>query len=174
MNCPEVNDLLPELVLGELPMQRRREVEDHLAECEACAEARATVQALFDSRPPVPVGLEARIHEAVHREVGADSTQEGVLRLEPRARRVVPTWALGAAALLMLAVGTPVLMNRMAEAPTQAQGSEFDADEVALAEEAYAPSVWASDDGLIAGAPALDDLSDEALLALLEELEAGA
>jgi len=169
MNCPEVNDLLPELLLGELPLQRRRELEAHVADCEMCAEARATVQAVFDSRPPVPVGLEARIRDAVRREAGVSAETKGVLRLEPRSRRGVPSWALGAAALLMLAVGTPVLMNRMAEAPER-----FDESEVALAEEAYAPSLWASDDGLIAGVPALDDLSDEALLALLEEMEAGA
>jgi hypothetical protein len=33
-------------------------------------------------------------------------------------------------------------------------------------------SPWVSDDGLIAGAPALDDLSDEALMTLLDELGA--
>ena len=33
--------------------------------------------------------------------------------------------------------------------------------------------VWLSDDGLLAGAPALDGLSDEALLQLLEELVGG-
>jgi len=169
MNCPEVNDLLPELVLGELPLKRRREVQAHLADCAPCADAQGTVRALLDSKPPVPVGLEARVLDAVHREMDIEAADDGVLRLEPRRRRSVPSWALGAAALLMLAVGTPVLMNRMAEAPTQ-----FDETEIAMAEGAYAPSVWASDDGLIAGAPALDDLSDEALLALLAELEAGA
>jgi len=172
MKCPEVHDLLPELERGELTLQRRREVEAHLAacgECPECAEAREIVRALIVSRPAVPVGLEARIQAAVRREMAADDESGDLLRLEPRRRRSVPSWALGAAALLMLAVGTPVLMNRMAEVPT-----EYDDATIALAEETYAPSVWASDDGLIAGALALDDLSDEALLALLEELEAGA
>jgi hypothetical protein len=91
------------------------------------------------------------------------------LKLEPRRQRGIPSWALGAAALLALAVGTPLIVNRMAEAPTVA-----DDEVLAMAEQTLTPSVWASDDGLIAGEPALDGLSDEALLALLEELEAGA
>ena len=32
--------------------------------------------------------------------------------------------------------------------------------------------LWPADDGLVAGAPALDDLSDEALITLLEEMGA--
>jgi hypothetical protein len=34
-------------------------------------------------------------------------------------------------------------------------------------------SLWVADDGLVAGAPTLDGLSDQALLLLLEELSAG-
>ena len=34
-------------------------------------------------------------------------------------------------------------------------------------------NLWLSDDGLIAGAPALDALSDEALLQFLDELDVG-
>ena len=33
--------------------------------------------------------------------------------------------------------------------------------------------IWASDDGLMAGAPLFDELSDEALLQLLDELALG-
>jgi len=76
---------------------------------------------------------------------------------------------LAAAALLVLAVGTPSMMERMTDVPGPAG-----AEELAMAERTLTPSVWASDDGLIAGSPALDGLSDAALLALLEELEAGA
>ncbi len=175
MNCQDVNDLLPELALGDLRPEVRRDVERHLAGCEACSDTRATVEALHASRPDVPAGLEARILDAVHAELGTDvasgagEAAGGVLRLEPRRRRGLPSWALGAAALLALAVGTPLMVSRMAEAPTVA-----DDETLVMAERTLTPSVWASDDGLIAGEPALDGLSDEELLALLEELEAGA
>jgi len=166
MNCPEVNDLLPEYVLGDLPMRSRRDIAAHLEACTACAETLATGRALMDSRPPAPVGLEARVREAVHAEVDGAEAEAKVLRLEPRGRRALPTWMLGAAALLLLAVGTPVLMNRMGEAP-----APYDDAAVALAERTWAPSMWASDDGLIAGDPTLEGLTDEALEALLAELE---
>jgi hypothetical protein len=80
----------------------------------------------------------------------------------------VPAWALSAAALLVLAVGTPLMVTRMNDSTPLTPSEEF-----AFADEAV-PSVWASDDGLIAGEPSFDGLSDEALLALLAELEAGA
>lgn len=179
MNCQDVNDLLPELALGELPLEDRRAVERHLERCAACAETRTTVEALYASRPDVPAGLETRIRAAVRAEFEAseNAAHDGVLRLEPRRRGPlaglgsvrVPGWALGAAALLVLAVGTPVLVDRMAETPQATDG-----EALAMAERTLTPSVWTSDDGLIAGEPTLDGLSDEALLALLEELEAGA
>jgi anti-sigma factor RsiW len=168
MNCQDVNDLLPDFAVGDLPLDERRGVERHLESCEACADTRDTVEALHASRPELPVGLEARVRAAARAEFEAVA-DDGVLRLEPRRRSGVPSWALGAAALLVLAVGTPLMVDRVAESPSAAE------DEVlALAERTLTPSVWASDDGLIAGEPALDGLSDEELLALLEELEAGA
>jgi anti-sigma factor RsiW len=167
MNCQDVNDLLPDLALGDLPLEERRAVERHLQSCEACAETWDVVGALHASRPEIPVGMEARVRAAARAEF--DAAPDGVLRLEPRRRGGIPPWALGAAALLALAVGTPLVMDRMTESPTAA-----DDEVLAMAERTLTPSVWASDDGLIAGEPALDGLSDEELLALLEELEAGA
>jgi anti-sigma factor RsiW len=165
MNCADVRDRIPELLLGDLTPERRTAVEAHLASCAECAEERATVEALLRGRPEVPAGLEARILDAVHAEVGGESD---VLKLEPRRRRGVPAWALSAAALLVLAVGTPLMVTRMNDSTPLTPSEEF-----AFADEAV-PSVWASDDGLIAGEPSFDGLSDEALLALLAELEAGA
>lgn len=197
MNCADVRDRLPELALGDLTPERRTAIEAHLAACEECAEERATVEALLRGRPEVPAGLETRILEAVHAEldgsrpgesdggaagpmltVDAPDTDPGlafdasgdphVLTLEPRRRRGIPAWALSAAALLVLAVGTPLMVGRMDDSTPVAPTEEFAAVDDAM------PSMWASDDGLIAGQPAFDGLSDEALLALLEELEAGA
>jgi hypothetical protein len=42
-----------------------------------------------------------------------------------------------------------------------------------FAYEAEEGDVWSSDDGLIAGAPLFDGLSDESLLQLLDELSVG-
>lgn len=168
MNCQDVNDRLPDLARGELPLEERRDVEGHLGGCEACTETWSTVRALEGSRPAVPAGLESRIRTAVR--AADEAAQDGVLRLEPRARPRIPSWALGAAALMVLAIGTPLVVDRISEAPVVPDDDE----ELAMAERTLTPSVWASDDGLIAGAPDLDGLSDEALLALLEELEAGA
>ncbi len=172
MNCPNVTDRLPDFADGGMPAREREEIERHLRECEACADTWQTVRALVASVPPIPAGLEARIRQAVHAERA--SSPDGVLSLETgrgarRSRLRPPAWMLGAAALLLLALGTPLMVDRM---PTWAgPASEED---LAMAEQTLTPSVWASDDGLIAGSPALDGLSDAALLALLEELEAGA
>jgi hypothetical protein len=50
------------------------------------------------------------------------------------------------------------------------QGSDPVLDVPAFVSEAEEGEIWLSDDGLVAGAPAFDDLSDEALLELLDEL----
>ncbi|HKK93072.1 MAG TPA: zf-HC2 domain-containing protein [Longimicrobiales bacterium] len=172
MKCADLNDRLPEFADGGMPTEARREIERHLRGCPACAETWQTVRALSATVPPVPGDLEARIRAAVHAEVAVQP--DGVLSLEAgrgaaRSRLRPPAWMLAAAALLVLAVGTPSMMERMTDVPGPAG-----AEELAMAERTLTPSVWASDDGLIAGSPALDGLSDAALLALLEELEAGA
>jgi len=173
MRCADVNDRLPDVAVGAIPVEIRHEVERHLRGCAACSDTWATVQALSATRPTVPTDLESRIRRAVHAEVAAP--EASVLTLDTRrpagrSRSMrPPAWMLAAAALLVLAVGTPLMVDRMPQAPGTAEAAEL-----AMAERTLTPSVWASDDGLIAGSPALDGLSDAALLALLEELEAGA
>lgn len=172
MKCADVNDRLPEFADGGMPSEARRELERHLHACEACAATWDAVRALSVTRPAVPADLEARIRDAVRGEVS--TAPDGVLRLDSRrgvdrTRMRPPAWMLGAAALLVLAVGTPLMIDRVPSG-----NGMFDEEELAMAERTLTPSVWASDDGLIAGSPSLDGLSDAALLALLEELEAGA
>jgi hypothetical protein len=73
-----------------------------------------------------------------------------------------PGWGVAAAAIAAVALGIGVISDR---APATEEVPAF----VAGAEEVV---LWPADDGLVAGAPALDDLSDEALLTLLDEMGA--
>ena len=68
-----------------------------------------------------------------------------------------------AAAILVLAFGTKVVMDGMAP--------EIVLDPIAVAAQEPLPEAWLWDDGMVAGAPVFDGLSDEDLEALLEELE---
>ena len=75
-----------------------------------------------------------------------------------------PWWGITAAAVAALALGIGISFDR-AEQPESAIPS--------YAYELEDGELWLSDDGLIAGAPALDALSDEALLQFLDELDVG-
>lgn len=117
---------------------------------------------------PVPADLEARIQAAVRAQRSAESGTAAVSTPARRGRRT-PPWALAAAAGLVLAVATPLLMERMGAGG----GGEVAIDEAevtAMLTETL-PSPWFGDGGTVAGAPVLDDLSDDALLQLLEEME---
>jgi hypothetical protein len=89
---------------------------------------------------------------------------ERVTRDVPSRRAERAWWGLTAAAVAALALGIGIVSDRTPD-PTQAAP--------AFAREAEEGEIWLSDDGLVAGAPALDDLTDEALLQLLEDLTAG-
>jgi hypothetical protein len=66
------------------------------------------------------------------------------------------------AAVLALAVGVPVVLSSRDDAPESAGVLALADGEAGL---------WFDDDLMVAGAPALSELSDEALAELLEELE---
>ena len=70
---------------------------------------------------------------------------------------------MSAAAILVLALGTKVVMDGM--------GPEIVLDPIAVAAQEPLPESWLWDDGMVAGAPVFDGLSDEDLEALLEEFE---
>lgn len=170
MSCETIQDRLPDLVAGRLDPVEAAEIERHLSACDECRADAEVLRALHAAGPaPVPVGLESRIRAAaataLTEETGNDVRPLAIDRsLMPRQR--VPSWAMGAAAVLVLALGTPLLVDRM---DTSDLGTPI-SEESAL--EAPVASVWASeDDGLIAGAPALETLTDEELALLLEEWE---
>jgi predicted anti-sigma-YlaC factor YlaD len=143
-----VRDRIPEFVRGSLHEADSALVRDHLEECAECRKEALLVEHLFAARPVEPEGLASRIEDAVRRE------RRSLWR---------PWWGLAAASVAALALGIGVI-SRGGPPP---EGDELPAY-VASAEEV---SLWPGDDGLIAGVPALEDLSDEALQALLDELE---
>lgn len=170
--CDQVQDRLPDFVGGRLDGSRAAtEVETHLAGCAECRAVRDVVAALVAAPPPsVPAGLEARILEAV----GGERRRRHPVKPEPRRtpltwrprrapRRTLPRWALAAAAVV-IAVATPQLVERLAP------DADNDAQVAALLSEVL-PSPWFGEEGMVAGAPLLDDLSDEALAQLLREME---
>lgn len=73
-------------------------------------------------------------------------------------RRAWAAWATSAAAVLLLALGTFVLRDGATDPPA-------DLGEIALEE-----SVWIAEDGIVAGAPLLDQLPEDVLALLLEEI----
>ena len=156
-NCEEVLARLPEVAHGHDGPDTSG-VHEHLDGCASCREEWEVVRLLAEAGPvPVPATLEARVQAAVR--AGA---QPGLGR-----RRSVPTWRLAAAAGIVLAVATPILVDQMSDR----QLGTLDDAEVTAALGERLPSPWLDDDeGIVAGAPVLDGLSDEALEQLLEEM----
>ena len=149
LNCEWAREAIPDLVSGRIAGDEADRLERHLAACGECR-AEAELASLIHASPPeVPQGLAARIETSV------------------RLRRAAPTrpwWGLSAAAVAVLALGIGVQSQRGGSDELVVPGFAATESEEAL---------WLSEDGLIAGAPALDGLSEEALLTLLEEMEGG-
>jgi anti-sigma factor RsiW len=150
-SCAELADRLPDWVAGRLPSAQATEVAAHVGACADCAAQVATLRALLAARPSAPADLAARTRAALRA-----AEQERVPA--PRVGRRWAGWATSVAAVLVLVVGTFVL----------GEGDPTEATD--LGEIAGEESVWIADDGIVAGAPVLDDLSEDALAALLEEM----
>lgn len=141
--CERAKDVLPLWVREELDPDERREVEAHLAACDDCRHEAELVRALYTSAPVAPHALASRVRSSI-----ADAPLRGPVWTRPR---------LAAAAVMVLALGTALIWQRMP------------GDAGVLVEEPLALT-WPSDDGFIAGVAMLEDLSEEALAELLEEL----
>lgn len=149
MDCGWVRESIPDFVSSTLSSGERERVERHVVACAECRAELELVRVLLASRPTVPVGLLDRIHRVAV------------------ADRRAPTrtwWGVSAAAIAALALGIGITSDRSQETSVDVPGFAYEAEE---------GEIWLSDDGLLAGAPALDDLSDEALLELLDELSTG-
>lgn len=146
--CATVRELMPDHARGELAFPRVAEVEAHLSGCGDCRAEHAIVGALLSSRRPAPPRLAEGVVAAIRRE-------------RPSGSR--PWWGISAAAVAALALGIGI--------GSKAGSSAYAPP--AFGTETEEGVLWLTDDGLLAGAPILDDLSDEAIMELLDELAAG-
>jgi len=160
--CGTVRDRLPEWAAGLLPLREAGELEAHLATCEACRGEAEVVRMLLEVRPEPSSDLAVRITAALA-EAGAPgglgrARRAGAHRL---LRGLRPAWALPAAAVLVLALGTALFLDREGgdESPPTVAAVDLLADS------------WLWEESMVAGAPTLESLSDEELARLLEELE---
>lgn len=148
-SCDRVQDVLPDHVAGRLPRLDAEAVAGHVAACHNCAAEAALVARLLAGQPDVPAGMAPRIQEAVRQ--GRDRTAAAA----PRRWRV----AAAAAAVVFVAAGGWLWLGG-GNGPAQVAGA-WDP----------LPRDWPTGDGMMAGAPVLQDLSDEVIMALLEEME---
>jgi len=174
--CERMRDLLPDWRAGRLDPTRVGEVERHLETCESCKDEVSLIDALLSARPAPPPDLAQRIQARVRGEMAV--SRDGVVPLHsgshrsrshrtfsslPRLTRWTPAWALSAAAVAALALGLGVFGGP--ETP------EIDQDAIVVASQEPLPEAWLWDDGMVAGGPVFDDLTDEELEALIKEYE---
>lgn len=167
--CEEARELIPDLVAGRLDGPAALRVEDHLEGCSSCSREAALVAVVHRGRVAAPrvVAEEVRARLA---ELSPTVGERGVERVRGGASGspgiVFPWWGLAAAAVAAVALGIGV----------QARGPvpvESPAGVPSFAMEGAEDDLWLSGDGEIAGAPTLEDLSDQDLLRFLEELGEG-
>lgn len=144
IDCGTVREAIAEVVGGRASSEAIGLVERHVTTCEPCRTELALVRLLRATRAEPRAGLHARILR------GLAFDRQAMQR---------PWWALTAAAVAALALGIGFSSDA---------GVEVTAPAFALEAEAG----WALDEGegLVAGAPVLDDLSDDALEMLLADL----
>ena len=144
--CGTIREHLPDFAAGRLGAGQIGAIEAHLPSCAECRSELDLIRTLLAAPPAVPDHFEDVLVSAV--------------RTSRRpARR--PWWGISAAAVAAIALGIGVSSDR----PGAVTGPVPD-----FASEADEDAAWLSDDGLLAGAPSIDGLSDAALLELLEEL----
>ncbi|NJD17819.1 MAG: zf-HC2 domain-containing protein [Gemmatimonadetes bacterium] len=147
--CGVIRESLPALIGGRLAEADAIRVSAHLEACLDCRKEGELLRLLYATRPVVPAGLAPRIEAATR---------------APRRRASHPWWGLAAASVAAVALGIGVI-SRETPSPEESDLPGI----VAGAEEA---KLWVADDGLVAGAPAREGLTDEDLLMLLEEMGA--
>ena len=149
MKCETVREWVPDYVSGRLARLDDTSVRSHLKACDECRAEVELARLIFESRVDVPDGLANRVRDAVRYD------RTSVSR---------PWWGITAAAVAALALGIGFSSDRPEQSESAIPSYAYELDD---------ENLWLSDDGLIAGAPALDALSDEALLQFLDELDVG-
>jgi anti-sigma factor RsiW len=149
-------------LLGDLPAEEAREVQAHLAGCEACRQARAeldtafseSVEALPQNAPPPDAwrAIQGRIADArptADRDAprtGRQATERPPVRPSPARRVGAPGWALAAALLVAAAMGGWALWQRQATFEARARIDALEARVQLL--ESVAGTVQAHADGV--------------------------
>ncbi len=148
-SCAWVAEHLPDRAAGTLSEPEAAALDAHLDGCGSCRVDAELVRLIRAGRPAVPDGLSERIRRGIRYE------RDTVSR---------PWWGIAAVAVAVLAVGIGVMSDQggMASLTVPAYAAADTTER----------TMWLSDDGLIAGAPALDGLSDQALETLLQEMGA--
>lgn len=148
-DCGEVRELIPDVGAGRADPEAAARVESHVAGCSECAGELDLARALFASRARMPVDVSDTVVRRLRREDGAGTSTR-------------PWWGISAAAVAALALGIGI---------TSGPGPDSEPyPGVELVVEAEDDEFWLSDDGVLAGAPVFETLSDEALAELLDEL----
>lgn len=160
-SCAEVRERLPEHVTGRLAGDEALPVGEHLRACAACAAEADLLAALMATRPEAPADLSARIRNAVLTDRKAAARERAATGAPPRSG--IARWSLAAAAALLLALGAGVVWQQLTPAGQEGPLARVALDPV--------PETWMDDDAVVAGAPVLDALTEDALQALLEEME---
>jgi len=168
-DCDRIKEVLPEWIQETLDPELGTEITGHLATCPDCSREVEVLRRLLSARPTPPDGLAARIQARLKEEIAVDAGPEstpapGEVMPLLRRHRWTPTWALSAAAVVILSLGIGIVWNG-AEIPELGQSSSQ------AASEDPAPEAWLWDDGMVAGAPVYDGLTDDQLETLIEELE---
>ena len=101
MNCSEIRDRLPALIYGHLPADEARQVQAHLAACDACRGQAAALQQVRGALDVLPVPLVQVDVARLHRETAA--RQERRLR---RWRRLALVACAAAAIIGLLAASS--------------------------------------------------------------------
>ena len=148
-DCEAIRELIPDFVANRLSSAQLEGVEAHVHSCADCRAELELARLIFASRPHAPDAPDALV-ERITRAAAAD-----------RQAPARTWWGVSAAAIAARALGIGITSDPTPPTPVEVPAFAAETDEV---------EIWLSDDGLIAGAPALDDLSDEALQQLLDEL----
>lgn len=168
-SCGGPVERLPEWVAGRLEEKEAATVRAHVEACPRCADEVDVLRVIALGRAEPPAGLADRIQAAVRTETADRITTRGpgTTRSEshpgmrpPRLHRLRRAWALSAAAVVVLALGTALLQHGDA-------GDALALGEIPVEENS---GVWTGTEVEVAGAPIFDDLSDDVLASLLEEM----
>ena len=168
LDCRKASELLPDRAAGTLQPGTAEWLDAHLAACPRCAAELALVQRLHAGAATPPIDLAHRVREALRHPEAIPALRPARTGWLAAARTHRAVVGLATAATLVLAAAGGLLYQRT-RPPVDA--------EIEIIWEGLGPEqlpTWVTDDGLVAGAPVLEDLSDisdEDLAIVLQELD---